>query len=104
MQCYVCSRLRRRRPRDRQAKKTCTLRLRTSWCIFRELERSERISAARENAPVGAGAVETALAGRAAWGVLGSAAGGHVFVLGGETHVLGGSFGGNRKKKRVAEL
>src|SRR5579864_9466389 len=73
---------------------------------FVNCERSERIPAAREDAPVGAGAgaVETALAGRAAWGVLGSAAGGHVFVLRGETHVLGGSFGGNRKKKRVAEL
>jgi len=32
---------------------------------------------------------KTALAGRAAWGVLGSAAGGHVFVLGGKTQILG---------------
>jgi len=64
-------------------------------------ERSERIPAAREDTPVGAGAVETALAGRAAWGVLGSAAGGHVFVLGRETHVLGGSFGGNLKKSEL---
>src|SRR5579864_5539813 len=61
-------------------------------------ERRERIPAAWENTPVRAGAVETARAGRAAWGVLGSAAGGHVFVLGGETHVPGGSFGGNQKK------
>jgi len=40
-------------------------------------EEWKRISAAREDAPVRG----TARAGRAAWGVLGSAAGGHVFVL-----------------------
>jgi hypothetical protein len=37
----------------------------------------KRISAAQEDAPVEG----TAHTGRAAWGVLGSAAGGHVFFL-----------------------
>ena len=37
--------------------------------------------------------MEQALSGRAAWGVLGSAAGGHVFVLQTETQRLERSFG-----------
>jgi len=45
------------------------------------LNEGKRIPAAWKGTPVRAGAVETARAGRAAWGVLGSAAGGHVLVL-----------------------
>jgi hypothetical protein len=51
-------------------------------------EREKDTSGAGDRASSG----EQALTGRAAWGVLGSAAGGHVFVLRDETQTEAGSF------------
>src|SRR5437879_3035290 len=47
---------------------------------------------------------EQARAGRAAWGVLGSAAGGHVFFLKGGTRRIRRSFGKNSQKSELSSV